>query len=46
MGALSPLGGGGKIVEADETYYGHVEKRRAVDAAHGRPTSSAARARQ
>src|SRR5208282_4300927 len=25
-GGLAPLGGGGKIVEADETYYGNVEK--------------------
>jgi transposase-like protein len=25
-GGLGPLGGGGKIVEADETYYGPVEK--------------------
>ena len=25
-GGLGPLGGGGKIVEADETYYGKIEK--------------------
>ena len=25
-GGLTPIGGGGKIVEADETYYGAVEK--------------------
>src|SRR5580698_10352290 len=25
-GGLAPLGGGGKIVEADETYYGNVDK--------------------
>src|SRR6185437_15301719 len=27
-GGLGPLGGGGKIVEADETYYGNVEEPR------------------
>ena len=25
-GGLAPLGGGGKIVEADETYYGNVDR--------------------
>jgi hypothetical protein len=25
-GGLGPLGGGGKIVEADETYYGPIDK--------------------
>ena len=25
-GGLAPLGGGGKIVEADETYYGNIQK--------------------
>jgi transposase-like protein len=28
LGGLAPLGGGGMIVEADETYYGRVEKPR------------------
>jgi transposase-like protein len=27
-GGLAPMGGGGKVVEADETYYGKVEKPR------------------
>jgi transposase-like protein len=35
-GGLGPLGGGGKIVEADETYYGNVEKPR-TKTTTGRP---------
>jgi transposase-like protein len=37
-GGLAPLGGGGKIVEADETYYGDVEKpKRRTMTSDGRP---------
>ena len=37
-GGLTPLGGGGKIVEADETYYGNVpEAKRPRKATSGRP---------
>ena len=32
VGGLGPLGGEGKIVEADETYYGPVEKAKVSDA--------------
>jgi hypothetical protein len=35
-GGLAPLGGGGKIVEADETYYGRVETPKAFNA-QGKP---------
>jgi transposase-like protein len=37
-GGLSPLGGGGKIVEADETYYGKIpESKRRTVTTSGRP---------
>ena len=36
QGGLAPLGGGGKIVEADETYYGRVERPR-TKRTDGRP---------
>jgi hypothetical protein len=36
-GGLSPLGGGGGIVEADETYFGPTEKPRASAQRKGRP---------
>lgn len=36
-GALSPLGGEGKIVEADETYYGKMEKPYVSPQRRGRP---------
>src|SRR5208282_3261512 len=36
-GGLAPLGGGGKIVEADETYYGKMEQPRVSPARKGRP---------
>ena len=34
-GGLGPLGGDGKIVEADETYYGKIEKPRVSPSAQG-----------
>lgn len=36
-GGLGPLGGSGKIVEADETYYGKTEEPRVSKARKGRP---------
>jgi transposase-like protein len=36
-GKMSPLGGSGKIVEADETYYGRQEKPRTSPQRKGRP---------
>jgi transposase-like protein len=36
-GALGPLGGEGKVVEADETYYGKTEDRRESPQRRGRP---------
>ena len=37
-GGLAPLGGGGKIVEADETYYGNIERaKRRTETTSGRP---------
>jgi transposase-like protein len=36
-GGLSPLGGGGKIVEADETYFGKAEEMRVSKQRKGRP---------
>jgi hypothetical protein len=36
-GGLAPLGGEGKIVEADETYYGKTEKPRVSPQRKGRP---------
>ena len=36
-GGLGPLGGGGKIVEADETYYGRPEESRPSPQRRGRP---------
>jgi transposase-like protein len=36
-GGLSPLGGEGKIVEADETYFGPIEKPRPSKQRKGRP---------
>jgi len=37
-GGLGPLGGGGKIVEADETYYGSIDKNmRTTKTTRGRP---------
>jgi transposase-like protein len=36
-GGLTPLGGEGKIVEADETYYGKVDERRVSPQRRGRP---------
>src|SRR5215813_4792269 len=36
-GGLAPLGGGGGIVEADETYFGQVEERRESPQRRGRP---------
>jgi transposase-like protein len=36
-GGLEPLGGEGKIVEADETYYGPTEERRESPQRRGRP---------
>jgi transposase-like protein len=37
-GGLAPMGGGGKIVEADETYYGRVDKTRVrAETTSGRP---------
>jgi transposase-like protein len=36
-GGLSPLGGEGKIVEADETYYGKPEQQRVSPQRRGRP---------
>ena len=40
-GGLGPMGGGGKIVEADETYYGTLEKSVSHRADKGRRTSRA-----
>jgi transposase-like protein len=37
QGGLGPLGGGGKIVEADETYYGPTERPRPSSQRQGRP---------
>jgi transposase-like protein len=38
QGGLAPMGGGGKIVEADETYYGNIDKGRMRDkTTRGRP---------
>src|SRR5438045_3614375 len=36
-GGLAPLGGGGGIVEADETYYGKTEEHRVSPQRRGRP---------
>ncbi len=36
-GGLKPMGGGGKIVEADETYYGKLEKPHVSKQRRGRP---------
>jgi transposase-like protein len=36
-GGLAPLGGGGGIVEADETYFGQVEERKPSKQRKGRP---------
>ena len=36
-GGLEPLGGRGKVVEADETYHGQVETPRVSKQRHGRP---------
>jgi transposase-like protein len=36
-GGLAPLGGEGAVVEADETYFGKVEERRASPQRKGRP---------
>ena len=37
QGGLAPLGGSGKIVEADETYYGRTERPRPSPQRQGRP---------
>jgi transposase-like protein len=43
-GGLDPLGGGGKIVEADETYYGPTEKSKRRDkTTSGRPFTKSGR---
>jgi transposase-like protein len=36
-GGITPLGGGGKVVEADETYYGKQEDPRPAKSRRGRP---------
>ena len=36
-GGLTPMGGEGKIIEADETYYGKTEKPRVSPQRYGRP---------
>ena len=36
-GGLEPMGGEGKVVEADETYFGKTEEQPRVSAAQGRP---------
>jgi transposase-like protein len=36
-GGLEPLGGNGKVVEADETYFGKVEERKVSPQRKGRP---------
>jgi hypothetical protein len=36
-GGLAPLGGNGKVVEADETYFGEVENRKPSPQRKGRP---------
>jgi len=38
-----PLGGSGKVVEADETYFGQVEERRASPQRKGRPFTKSGR---
>ncbi len=42
-GLMGPLGGGGKIVEADETYFGQVEERKASKQRKGRPFTKGGR---
>jgi len=42
-GGLGPLGGSGKIVEADETYYGPTEKPRVSPQRKGRPYKTGSR---
>lgn len=42
-GGLSPLGGEGKIVEADETYYGKMEKPYVSPQRRGRPYKTGSR---
>jgi transposase-like protein len=42
-GGLAPLGGGGKIVEADETYFGQVEERKPSTQRKGRPYTKSGR---
>jgi transposase-like protein len=42
-GGLSPLGGGGKVVEADETYFGPTEKPHVSPQRKGRPYKKGSR---
>jgi transposase-like protein len=39
-GGLAPMGGGGKVVEADETYFGKTEEQATVTTRAGRPFKS------
>lgn len=43
-GGLGPLGSGGKIVEADETYFGQVEERKPSKQRKGRPFTKGGKA--
>jgi len=39
-GGLAPIGGSGKVVEADETYFGKTEEQQTVTTRSGRPFKS------